>query len=317
MVSAAAAAAEQRQIVAVALRMIAGDQTEQRGFAGAVRADDLPMFTGVNLPVEMIEDRPIVIADHAVAQDDQRPIRRQRHLLRRILGLRQRQPAEVFAVRQLRHQRVRHHLAARPAAGQGAVRQHAHLPHKIRYFVEPVEHQHHGLTLGGKLAQQRGELRARVNVQPVEGLVEDQQVRLGHQRPAQQGFTRFAGGEVFEAARQQGGDAELRGQPLAARGVFHLFLNDFRRGAAGVVLVRAEQIGVVALPLVADHFLQLFEGDAHRVLKIAAAFTAQQNQFVGQRARQGGFAAAVGADEGPAVAGLDFQRVQRQGAGIA
>ena len=94
--------------------MIAGDQTEQRGFAGAVRADDLPMFTGVNLPVEMIEDRPIVIADHAVAQNDQRPIRRQRHLLRRILGLRQRQPAEVFAVRQLRHQRVRHHLAARP-----------------------------------------------------------------------------------------------------------------------------------------------------------------------------------------------------------
>lgn len=53
------------------------------------------------------------------------------------------------------------------------------------------------------------------------------------------------------------------------------------------------------------------------MLKIAAAFTAQQNQFVRQRARQGGFAAAVGADEGPAVAGLDFQRVQRQGAGIA
>lgn len=92
--------------------MIAGDQTEQRGFTGAVRADDLPMFAGVNLPVEMIEDRPIVIADHAVAQDDQRPIRRQRHLLRRILGLRQRQPAEVLAVRQLRHQRVRHHGGA-------------------------------------------------------------------------------------------------------------------------------------------------------------------------------------------------------------
>ena len=129
---AATAAAEQRQIVAVALRMIAGDQTEQRGFTGAVRADDLPMFAGVNLPVEMIEDRPIVIADHAVAQDDQRPIRRQRHLLRRILGLRQRQPAEVLAVRQLRHQRVRHHGGAargwsgcsplaRPPAGQNPV----------------------------------------------------------------------------------------------------------------------------------------------------------------------------------------------------
>ncbi|KMQ81637.1 hypothetical protein RF55_25682, partial [Lasius niger] len=165
---AAAAAAEQRQIVAVALRVIAGDQTEQGGFAGAVWADYLPVFTRVNLPVEMIEDRPIVIADHAVTQDDQRTIRRQDLFLRRILRFRQRQPAEVFAVRQLRHQRVRHHLAARPAVGQGAVRQHAHLPDKIRYFVETVEHQHHGLPLGGKLAQQRGELRARVHVQPVE-----------------------------------------------------------------------------------------------------------------------------------------------------
>lgn len=53
------------------------------------------------------------------------------------------------------------------------------------------------------------------------------------------------------------------------------------------------------------------------MLKVAAAFTAQQNQFVGQRARQGGFAAAVGADEGPAVAGLDRQCIQRQGTGIA
>ena len=53
------------------------------------------------------------------------------------------------------------------------------------------------------------------------------------------------------------------------------------------------------------------------MLKVAAAFAAQQNQFVGQRARQGGFAAAVGADEGPAFTGLDRQRFQRQGAGIA
>lgn len=140
--------------------MIAGDQTEQGGFAGTVRADDLPVFAGINLPIEVVEDRPIVITDHAVAQDDQRTIRRQGDLLCRILGLRQGQPAEIFAVRQLRHQRIRHHLPAWPAAGQGAVSQHAYLLDKVRYLVKTVEHQHQGLALGGKLAQQRGELRA-------------------------------------------------------------------------------------------------------------------------------------------------------------
>ncbi|MND70725.1 hypothetical protein D3C80_622370 [compost metagenome] len=53
------------------------------------------------------------------------------------------------------------------------------------------------------------------------------------------------------------------------------------------------------------------------MLEIAAALAVEQHQFIGQRACQGGFAAAVGADKGPAVAGLNLQRFQRQGTGIA
>ncbi|MNV67957.1 hypothetical protein D3C71_1607820 [compost metagenome] len=96
-----------------------------------------------------------------------------------------------------------------------------------------------------------------------------------------------------------------------------LFLNDFRCGASGIFLAWAKQVGIVTLPFVADQLLQLFEGDAYRMLEIAAALAVEQHQFIGQRACQGGFAAAVGADKGPAVAGLNLQRFQRQGTGIA
>lgn len=44
--AAAATAAKEREIVAVALRMIASDKAQQRGFTGAVGADDLPVFPG-------------------------------------------------------------------------------------------------------------------------------------------------------------------------------------------------------------------------------------------------------------------------------
>ncbi|MNE92594.1 hypothetical protein D3C80_1903380 [compost metagenome] len=68
--SAAATAAEQGKIVAVALWVIAGDQAEQGRFTGTVRANDLPVLTGVNLPVEMIKDGAIVVTDHPVTQHD-------------------------------------------------------------------------------------------------------------------------------------------------------------------------------------------------------------------------------------------------------
>lgn len=42
--TAAAPAAKEREIVAVALRMIPGDQAQQRRFTGAVGTDDLPVF---------------------------------------------------------------------------------------------------------------------------------------------------------------------------------------------------------------------------------------------------------------------------------
>ncbi len=49
MVSAAAATAEQGEIVAVSLRVIPGDQAQQRGFTRPVGADDLPVLTGLTV----------------------------------------------------------------------------------------------------------------------------------------------------------------------------------------------------------------------------------------------------------------------------
>ncbi|MNI58516.1 hypothetical protein D3C73_1136290 [compost metagenome] len=127
--------------------MIAGDQAEQGGFTGAVRADDLPVLAGVNLPVEMIEDRLIVITDHAITQDDERLVCRQRGFLRGIFGFRQRQAIQVFTVGQLSDQCVGHHLLPRALAGQSTVRQYAHLTDKVRHLVKTVEYQHQGIAM--------------------------------------------------------------------------------------------------------------------------------------------------------------------------
>ena len=59
--TAAAAAAKEGQVVAVALRMVAGHQTEQGRFPGAVGTDDLPVLTGVNRPAQALDDRPVVV----------------------------------------------------------------------------------------------------------------------------------------------------------------------------------------------------------------------------------------------------------------
>ncbi len=48
--TAAALAAKEREIVAVALRMIPGDQAQQRRFTGAVGTDDLPVFAWIHGP---------------------------------------------------------------------------------------------------------------------------------------------------------------------------------------------------------------------------------------------------------------------------
>lgn len=48
--TAAAPAAKEREIVAVALRMIPGDQAQQRRFTGAVGTDDLPVLAWIHGP---------------------------------------------------------------------------------------------------------------------------------------------------------------------------------------------------------------------------------------------------------------------------
>ena len=93
---------------------------------------------------------------------------------------------------------------------------------------------------------------------------------------------------------------KLFGQARAAGRIFHLILDNLRGGAAGIFFARAEQVGVIALPLVADQLLQLLEGEAGYAGEVAFALAAEQGQVACQGPREGGFAAAVAADERPA-----------------
>ena len=121
-----------------------------------------------------------------------------------------------------------------------AVGQHTGMLDKIRNLIKAVKYQHKGISLLIKRAQQMRQLRPGLDVKAVERFVEDQQLRLAHQRLAKQGFPRFAGRKIFEASVEQGGNAELFSQALTAGRIFHLILDNFRRCTAGIFFSRTE-----------------------------------------------------------------------------
>ncbi len=216
------------------------------------------------------------------------------------IRLRQGDAVQFFTVRQLGDQRLLQQGRLLAGLAKGAVSQHAGELHKLRDLIEAVEHQHQGDAGAVQVGQQGSQLLAGVDVETVERFIEDQQLRIGHQGLTQQGLTRFPGRQVFKPAVQQGADAKLFGQARAAGRIFHLILDNLRGGAAGIFFARAEQVGVIALPLVADQLLQLLEGEAGYAGEVAFALAAEQGQVAGQGPREGGFAAAVAADERPA-----------------
>ncbi len=71
----------------------------------------------------------------------------------------------------------------------------------------------------------------------------------------------------------------------------------------------AEQVGVIALPLVADQLLQLLEGEAGYAGEVAFVLAAEQGQVASQSPREGGFAAAVATDKRPALTRSQVQLV--------
>ena len=298
--AAAATPTEQREVVAVALRMIAGDQAQQRGFPRAVGADNLPVLAWIDRPVEVIKDRAIVISDHPIAQHDARLVGIKRVARRRGVGFRKGNTVELFAVRELGNQRLLKQRGFFACLCQVTVGQDARVLDKVRNFIKTVKHQHEGISLLIKRRQQRRQLRPGLHVKTVERFVQNKQFRFAHQRLTKQRFSRLAGRKVFKAPVQQRGDTELFCQALAAGGILHFILNNFRRRTAGIVFARAEQIGVVALPLVADQLLQLFKRQARQARKVALVFALEEVELSGQRAGQRGFTAAVCANKRPA-----------------
>ncbi|MNE21318.1 hypothetical protein D3C80_1144720 [compost metagenome] len=97
--------------------------------------------------------------------------------------------------------------------------------------------------------------------------------------------------------------------------VFNLVLDNLRRGTAGIVFARTEQIGVVALPFVTDQFLQLLKGKTRQARKAALTFAFQLRQFACQRTCECGFSATVSAHKCPAFACAqsDIRKGQRLG----
>ena len=68
----AAAAAKDGDIVGVSLGMVAKDEAEECGFAGAVRAEQRPAFVRTNGPVQVVKDSGATVTDVDIAQNDER-----------------------------------------------------------------------------------------------------------------------------------------------------------------------------------------------------------------------------------------------------
>ena len=104
--TAATTTAKQRQIVTVSLWVVTGYQAEQRGFSGAVGADNLPVLTGIYLPAQAIENRTIVVRHDAILEDDPRRLGRQGGVGSRFVCFRQRHPFQSLAMGKLGDQRL-------------------------------------------------------------------------------------------------------------------------------------------------------------------------------------------------------------------
>ena len=92
----------------------------------------------------MIDDRAIVIGDHAVVEHDTRRRVCQRMTGRWDIRLRQGDAVQFFTVRQLGDQRLLQQGRLLAGLAKGAVSQHAGELHKLRDLIEAVEHQHQG-----------------------------------------------------------------------------------------------------------------------------------------------------------------------------
>lgn len=172
MVSAAAATAEQGEIVAVSLRVIPGDQAQQRGFTRPVGADDLPVLTRINRPAEVIKNRAIVVSNHPIAQHNARLVRIQPVARRRRIRLRQGNTVQFLAVGQLRNQRLPKQYGFLAGFGQATVRQHACIMYEIRDLIKAVQDQYKGVSLLVKRRQQRCQLRAGLYIQSVKRFIQ-------------------------------------------------------------------------------------------------------------------------------------------------
>ena len=116
--AAAAPVAKDGQIIAVAERMVTGDELHQGGFAAAIRPGDKGMVAGADSEIKPLEDLHFTVAGKAIAQHHQRLVivshwvagSLPAHILHFYLK-------ERLAAAGSRYQRCKHRLDARGRAG--------------------------------------------------------------------------------------------------------------------------------------------------------------------------------------------------------
>jgi hypothetical protein len=172
-------------------------------------------------------------------------------------------------------------------------------------LIDVVRGDHHGPALGGEVAEQRLEPVGARRVEPREGLVEQDDPRVLHERPRHQHALALAAGEVAEGGVRLLGQAHRRqrlARGAALRAPRAMPPGQRRYGAHERHVERADrEVQARALGLRDD-------GEAPR----GAQRPRHRRQLAEQHAEERRLAAAVGAEHAQALAGAQRERDARE-----
>ncbi|MNE04430.1 hypothetical protein D3C80_969610 [compost metagenome] len=257
--AAATAYPEQHEIVAVALRMIAGDEGEQGRLAGTVRANQLPVLPLPNGPVEPVDHPLLAIGDPQVAHlhpgaGGQGGGRRERRRQPRTLPL---------DPRQLGHLRAPQHIVALPRQQQTQLPEQAEVAGEGGDLVESIDDDHQAQPLCHQISQQRHQLEARALIQAIERLVQHQQLGPRQQGAGQQQLASLTAREITVGTIPQPRYAKARQQRPCLRRLPHL--QHQGRYLIPRLLFFPQHVGVAPLPVLLPQLLLRLEGEAHGI----------------------------------------------------
>ena len=275
--------------------MIPCDEGEQGRLAGTVGPHQLPVLSLLYGPVEPVDDDLLPVGDAQGAHLYPRAGGQGRGRHERRGQLR----ALPLGARQLGHLPAAEHGIALPRQQQAAFAEQAEVSGKGGDLVEAVDDHHQPLSLPDQLCQQPHQLLARALIQPIEGLIQNQQLGSPQQGAGQQQLAPLPARKIAIGALPQGLDAEACQQ----RSGLHLLsprLQHQGRYPIARFLLFPQHVGVAPLPVQLPQLLLRLEGEAHGPHP-ASHLPCTDGQLAAQGRGQRRLAAAVATDKGPAV----------------